>query len=143
VIDQLRSNFDELNRMRAIQSTERGAVSNIGAAAAGSTAGQMVGRAVGTREQALRDQINSSRMQLMSALKKITGKSAQELNSNVELRLNLDAVSNVSQGYEAAMGILDNLEKLYVRGQPAAGKSSTPAAAPATTPNVIDFGSLK
>ena len=138
VIDQLRSNFDELNRMRAIQSTERGAVSNIGAAAAGSTAGQMVGRAVGTREQALRDQINSSRMQLMSALKKITGKSAQELNSNVELRLNLDAVSNVSQGYEAAMGILDNLEKLYVRGQSAAGKSSTPAAAPTGAPKVGD-----
>lgn len=138
VIDQLRSNFDELNRMRAIQSTERGAVSNIGAAAAGSTAGQMVGRAVGTREQALRDQINSSRMQLMSALKKITGKSAQELNSNVELRLNLDTVSNVSQGYEAAMGILDNLEKLYVRGQPAAGKSSTPAAAPTGAPKVGD-----
>jgi hypothetical protein len=131
VLDQLRANFDQLNRLRAIQSTERGAMSNLGAAAAGSTAGQMVGRAVGTREQALRDEINSSRMQLMSALKKITGKSAQELNSNVELRLNLDAVSNVNQGYEAAMGILDNLEALYVRGKPTAGK---PPAAPAAPP---------
>lgn len=144
VLDQLRANFDQLNRLRAIQSTERGAMSNLGAAAAGSTAGQMVGRAIGTREQALRDEINSSRMQLMSALKKITGKSAQELNSNVELRLNLDAVSNVNQGYEAAMGILDNLEALYVRGKPTAGKPpAAPAAPPAPAAGVIDFGSLK
>jgi hypothetical protein len=70
-------------------------------------------------------------MALMSALKKLTGKSASELNSNVELRLNLDAISDPSQSYEAATKILENLKQFYAQ-EPA------PTPSPGGRPGVTD-----
>ena len=95
-------------------------------------------------------------MSLLSALSKLTGKTASQLNSNVELRLNLDAISDPSQSYEAASKILSNLKQLYAQ-EPAAtpapggrpGVTDRMSATPrGTTPdggagNVVDFRSLK
>jgi hypothetical protein len=131
ILDTLQANFDELNRQRAIPSEQRGAVSNVLSSIEASGPGQVAGRAVGAKAQSLRDEIKSSRMALMSALKKITGKSASELNSNVELRLNLDAISDPSQSYEAATKILENLKQFYAQ-EPA------PTPAPGGRPGVTD-----
>ena len=131
ILDTLQANFDELNRQRAIPSEQRGAVSNVLSSIEASGPGQVAGRAVGARAQSLRDEIKSSRMALMSALKKITGKSASELNSNVELRLNLDAISDPSQSYEAATKILENLKQFYAQ-EPA------PTPSPGGRPGVTD-----
>lgn len=155
ILDTLQANFDELNRQRAIPSEQRGAVSNVLSSIEASGPGQVAGRAVGARAQSLRDEIKSSRMALMSALKKLTGKSASELNSNVELRLNLDAISDPSQSYEAATKILENLKQFYAQepaptpspgGRPGVTdrRSSTPrGVAPGESKSVVDFGSLK
>jgi hypothetical protein len=155
ILDNLQANFDELNRQRAISSEQRGVVSNVLSSIEASGPGQVAGRAVGAKAQSLRDEIKSSRMALLSALKKITGKSASELNSNVELRLNLDAISDPSQTYEAATKILENLKQFYAQepaSQPAPGgrpgvtdrRSSTPRGiAPGESKGVVDFGSLK
>jgi hypothetical protein len=131
ILDTLQANFDELNRQRAIPSEQRGAVSNVLSSIEASGPGQVAGRAVGAKAQSLRDEIKSSRMALMSALKKLTGKSASELNSNVELRLNLDAISDPSQSYEAATKILENLKQFYAQ-EPA------PTPAPGGRPGVTD-----
>jgi len=131
ILDTLQANFDELNRQRAIPSEQRGAVSNVLSSIEASGPGQVAGRAVGAKAQSLRDEIKSSRMALMSALKKITGKSASELNSNVELRLNLDAISDPSQSYEAATKILENLKQFYAQ-EPA------PTPSPGGRPGVTD-----
>jgi hypothetical protein len=131
ILDNLQSNFEELNRMRAIPSTERGTISNVMSAVEASGPGQIAGRAAGTKAQTLRDEIKSSRMALLSALSKLTGKTASQLNSNVELRLNLDAISDPSQSYEAAAKILENLKQFYAQ-EPA----STPA--PGGRPGVTD-----
>ncbi len=131
ILDTLQANFDELNRQRAIPSEQRGAVSNVLSSIEASGPGQVAGRAVGARAQSLRDEIKSSRMALMSALKKLTGKSASELNSNVELRLNLDAISDPSQSYEAATKILENLKQFYAQ-EPA------PTPSPGGRPGVTD-----
>lgn len=155
ILDTLQANFDELNRQRAIPSEQRGAVSNVLSSIEASGPGQVASRAVGAKAQSLRDEIKSSRMALMSALKKLTGKSASELNSNVELRLNLDAISDPSQSYEAATKILENLKQFYAQEPaptPAPGgrpgvtdrRSSTPrGVAPGESKGVVDFGSLK
>jgi len=157
ILDNLQANFDELNRQRAISSEQRGVVSNVLSSIEASGPGQVAGRAVGAKAQSLRDEIKSSRMALMSALKKITGKSASELNSNVELRLNLDAISDPSQTYEAATKILENLKQFYAQepaptpspgGRPGvtdrrSSSSTTRGAPPGESKGVVDFGSLK
>lgn len=116
ILDDLRANFDKLNRMRAITSTERGPISNVATALETTGIGQVASRAVGGEAQAIRDEISSSRSMLLSALKKVTGKSASELNSNVELRTFLDSISDPSKSYESAINILENMEKTYLRG---------------------------
>ena len=116
ILDDLRANFDKLNRMRAITSTERGPISNVATALETTGVGQVASRAVGGEAQAIRDEISSSRSMLLSALKKVTGKSASELNSNVELRTFLDSISDPSKSYESAINILENMEKTYLRG---------------------------
>ena len=131
ILDTLQTNFDRLNQMRAIPSEQRGAVSNLLSSTQASDIGQVAGRAVGASAQSVRDEIKSSRMALLSALKKITGKTASELNSNVELRLNLDTISDPSQSYEAAVKILDNLKQFYAQ-EPA------PTPAPGGRPGVTD-----
>jgi hypothetical protein len=155
ILDTLQASFDELNRRRAISSEQRGPLSNLISKAEASDIGQVAGRAVGSEAQTIRDRITASRMALMSALKKMTGKSASELNSNVELRLNLDALSNPGESYQAAIQKIDDLRRFYAQepaSQPAPGgrpgvtdrRSSTPrGVAPGESKGVVDFGSLK
>jgi hypothetical protein len=115
-LDNLRSSFAELDRLRAIPSTERNVVSNLMAAAQSSTAGQMVGRATGTREQVERDVINSARLRLVSSIKNATGMSSKSLDSNVELQTMLRSLSDPSQSVDAALRIIDDIETAYVKG---------------------------
>jgi hypothetical protein len=116
MIDNMRSYYTTLNEAKDIPSTERGGVSNVASWVQGSTAGQLGGRMIGTESQRARTNITNSKLALLNALKQATGKSAQELNSNQELKTNLDALSDVNQGYESAMDTLNNLEDIYIRG---------------------------
>ena len=136
-LDNLRASFQKLDEMRAVPSTERNVLSNIGSATAASGMGQMLGRATGTEAQAERDVINSARLRLVNSIKTATGMSAQQLNSNVELQTMLKSISDPGQSVQAAMRIIDDIEKAYVTGDgtlPKRGGSSsvsgkvTPAA---------------
>jgi len=130
-LDNLRASFQKLDQMRAIPSTERGGVSNIGSAGAASGMGQMLGRAVGTEAQVERDVINSARMRLVNSIKNATGMSAQQLNSNVELQSMLKSISDPGQSVQAAMRIIDDIENAYVKGAgklPKRGEPAAPAA---------------
>ena len=69
----------------------------------------MVGRAAGTPEQSLRNQIQSARLRLLQGIKAATGMSAQELNSNVELQQWLDAVTNPANDVESNRAILNSI----------------------------------
>jgi hypothetical protein len=131
ILDTLQVSFDELNRRRAIPSEQRGAVSNFMSSIEASGPGQVASRAVGAEAQTIRDRITASRMTLLSALSKLTGKTSSQLNSNVELRLNLDALSNPSENYEAAIQKIDDLKRFYAQ-EPA------PTPAPGGRPGVTD-----
>jgi hypothetical protein len=130
-LDNLRASFRTLDEMRAIPSTERNVLSNIGSATAASGMGQMFGRAGGTEAQVERDVINSARMRLVNSIKNATGMSAQQLNSNVELQTMLKSISDPGQSVQAAMRIIDDIENAYVKGDGKLRKSGkvTPAAA--------------
>lgn len=120
-LDNVRAAFDNLNRMRAIPSTGRSALSNIAAGTAASGAGQAIGRLAGTPEQTERDVIAGGRLRLVNAIKNATGMSAQQLNSNVELQTMLKSISDPSQSIETVNRNLDQIEKLYVKGKPSSG----------------------
>jgi len=137
IIEDVRAHYDQLNQAGDIPSTQRGALSNIVSSTQSSALGQFGGRVIGTESQRARENIKSSRLMLLNALKQATGKSAQELNSNVELKTNLDALSDPTQGYEAAIDILNKLEDVYVRGvAPAKARAAAPTPAPVAAPNI-------
>jgi hypothetical protein len=126
-LDNIRIAYDNLNRMRAIPSTGRNVLSNIDAGTAASGVGQTLGRLAGTPEQTERDVIKSGRLRLVNAIKNATGMSAQQLNSNVELKNMLDSVTDPSQSIETVNRILDQIQETYLTG--AAPSMNRPAAA--------------
>ena len=132
-LDNLRSSFDALDKMRAIPSTARGGLSNVTSALAASRVGQLTGQAFATEAQVERDVINSARTRLVNSIKNATGMSAQQLNSNVELQTMLKSISDPGQSYQSALRIIDDIENAYVKGDGTLPKRNRPAvpAAPA------------
>jgi hypothetical protein len=133
-LENLRESFRNLDKMRAIPSTERNVVSNLMSATAASGAGQVLGRAGGTEAQVERDVINSARMRLVNSIKNATGMSAQQLNSNVELQTMLKSISDPGQSVQAALQIIDDIDDAYVKGD---GKMLKRKPAGAGAANVV------
>ncbi len=133
-LDNLRASFQTLDRMRAIPSTERGALSNVASGIAATGVGQKTGQLFGTEAQVERDVINSARSRLVNSIKNATGMSAQQLNSNVELQTMLKSISDPGQSVQAALRIIDDIENAYVKGDGMLPKrGQTPAA---VSPNI-------
>jgi hypothetical protein len=101
-LDNLRASFQTLDQMRAIPSTERGALSNVASGISATGIGQKTGQLFGTEAQVERDVINSARSRLVNSIKNATGMSAQQLNSNVELQTMLKSISDPGQSVQAA-----------------------------------------
>lgn len=131
-LDNLRSAFTELDRLRAIPSTGRGTISNLMSAAQATGVGQALGRAGGTKEQVERDVINSARQRLVASIKNATGMSSKSLDSNMELQTMLRSISDPGQSVEAAMRIIGDIEDAYVKGGGMQKRES--GTAPVTTP---------
>lgn len=121
ILDNLRFAYEELNRQRAIPSTERSAISNILTSIGTSGVGQVASRVAGTEAQTQRDIIASARNQLFAAVKNATGLSAQNLNSNVEFTTWLNSLTDPAKSIEANRKILENMEKFIASN----GKYST------------------
>ena len=128
-LDNLRASFQTLDQMRAIPSTERGALSNVASGIAATGAGQKAGQLFGTEAQVERDVINSARSRLVNSIKNATGMSAQQLNSNVELQTMLKSISDPGQSVQAALRIIDDIENAYVKGDGMLPKRNKPDAA--------------
>jgi hypothetical protein len=137
-LDNLRASFQTLDQMRAIPSTERGALSNVASGVAATGIGQKAGQLFGTEAQVERDVINSARSRLVNSIKNATGMSAQQLNSNVELQTMLKSISDPGQSVQAALRIIDDIENAYVKGDGMLPKRNKPGAAPApaVAPNI-------
>ena len=131
VLDDLRANYQQLDKLRAIPSTERGMVSNLTAAAAASGPGQVASRALGTEAQVHREAIMSSRNMLLNAIKTATGMSAQQLNSNVEFQSWLRALTDPGQPIQAVDKIITQLEDFIAKAQQSPGKMPAREEAPA------------
>ena len=106
----------DLAKMGGMTSTSKGPLANLVTSLQTGTVGQMAGRTFGTKEQAKRDELKSIRLQLLNAIKEATGMSAQQLNSNVELKTYLDSLGSEGMTKEANLAILDNLSRRYLKG---------------------------
>ena len=136
-LDNLRASFEALDKMRAIPSTERNVLSNIGSATAATGVGQVLGRFGGTEAQVERDVINSARTRLVNSIKNATGMSAQQLNSNVELQTMLKSISDPGQSIQAALRIIDDIDNTYVKGTGKLPKRGAPAGGGVDTSNPL------
>jgi hypothetical protein len=125
IIGKMRSAYEQLNKMEAIPSAARGGGANFLDYLAVTRGGREVQKMFGTAPSKYLSQIETLRKQLATAIKNATGMSAQEMNSNVELQLTLDSLSDPTQGIEAALQTMRDLEELY--GLPAA-PAKKPAA---------------
>ena len=131
ILDNLKYAYEELDRQRAIPSTQRGAISNILTSIGTSGVGQVAGRVAGTEAQTQRDIITSARNQLFAAVKNATGLSAQNLNSNVEFTTWLNSLTDPAKSIETNREILANMEKFIGSGGKYSARKDGGQAAPA------------
>jgi hypothetical protein len=121
ILTKIGGYYAELDKLRGVPSTERNVFSNV--AAYSGAAMPFVGRATGSKEQQLRDQITQIRSALVREIKNATNMSAQELNSNVELQLALEAATDPMISIQANAETLRNLSTLYGEGKLADGQN--------------------
>lgn len=124
-LDNMRQHYTTLKELGGMPSSDSGTLSNAMAWTQSSGAGQLGGRIFGTKEQDERNAIKSTRLLLMNAIKNATGMSAQQMNSNVELKTWLDSLGDPTQSYESNMEIIKNIEESFIKG---AGKKPNPVA---------------
>lgn len=130
ILDTLRTAYDTLDIARAVPSEQRNVISNALSYVSGTGIGQIAGRVAGTKEQTQRDIIQSARNNLLNAVKNATGMSAQQLNSNVEFRSWLEALTDPTRTIEANRAIIDNMEKFIASGGTYSTRSRSGQIAP-------------
>ena len=135
-LDNLRFAYGKLNEAKAIPSTERSGISNLSSSTQASDTGQFFGKVFGTTEQSLRDNIQSSNLRLLQSIKNATGMSAQELNSNMELKTWIDSLTNPKTAYETNITNIDNIENFVKKRANRNAESSAPSV-DASAPKVI------
>jgi hypothetical protein len=124
VLNDMRGDYQTLNKLRAIPSTGRPMLDNFGDAISSSFIGRKVQSAAGSQASVALNNIANSKLTLFNALKEATGLSSTQLNSNVELMTYLDSLADPTQGYESAIETIRRLENLY--GAPAPAQRQTP-----------------
>jgi hypothetical protein len=133
VVQQLNTSYDALEKGGGITSTQGGMVGNLMARSAASGVGQALGGALGTENQRQRQEIAQTRPLLMNLIKEATGMSAQQMNSNAEMQLYLQAATDPTLTVEANRSALANLDRLFGLGlavRPDAPKPSPVSANP-------------
>lgn len=126
LVAKISNAYEQLDKAEAIPSEKRGTLENIFDYLATSSGGREIQKMTGSKQSKYLSEITNSRKLLATAIKNATGMSAQEMNSNTELQLMLDALTDPTQGIEAARSTLQTINDLYGVG------AQTPAKSPAS-----------
>jgi hypothetical protein len=126
IVGKMRAAYEKLDELEAITSEKRGGLANFFDYLGSTTGGREIQKMYGSEASKYFTQIATLRKQLATAIKNATGMSAQEMNSNVELQLTLDSLSDPTQGIEAALQTIADIEELYGVPKPVAGQRRTP-----------------
>jgi len=135
-LDVLAGQYNKLNTGEGIPSTQNKWGSNLGAKLGNTGVGQWLGQVAGTENQQARDIISQTRPLLLADIKKATGMTASEMNSNAELQMWLSVATDPSKGYEANAEALKNLENKFGLGRARDGNPFTKIPAASSGPNV-------
>ena len=108
--------YNILNDAKAIPSSERGAMENIFDYVSVSGPGKEIQKAFGTKANDSLSNIANARKLLTSAIAAATGMSSKQMDSNRELQLTLDSLSDPTQGYKAIIDTLMRLDREYGLG---------------------------
>lgn len=110
-LNELRQIYGNLKKMGAMVSPAQAADKNVVARIRASGIGQVLEGAVGTEAQTQRDRIASIRPGLMQSLAKATGMTGKQLDSNADVKLFMQTVTNPASSYEANIAAIDGLER--------------------------------
>lgn len=132
-IDELRNIYGDLKKMGAMVSPAQAADRNVVARIRASGIGQVLEGAVGTKAQTQRDRIASIRPQLMQSLAKATGMTGKQLDSNADVKLFMQTVTDPTKSYEANMEAINGLER-FLKANAKTATPATPAAPAAARP---------
>jgi hypothetical protein len=123
-INDLRSNYEELQAKGGIVDKNAPAASNILAGISSSGLGQAAGNLIGTDNQSTRNKINMARPLLLQSIKNATGMSAKQMDSNAELKLWLATATDPTKDIAANLDALDRIEKTYGGAQQPSNSSN-------------------
>lgn len=126
VLDDIEAKYKQLDSSGAIVNPEKGLFDNLVAKAASSETGQKVSGAIGADEQSIRQSIKNSLPLLMANIKNSTGMSAQQMNSNAELKFYMQAATDPSSDIQSNLNAIKVLRSMF-----GAGGQETPVDKPA------------
>lgn len=105
-----------LNDLGGAVNPENDITQNIGARIASSAIGQGAAGAIGTKAQTIRNSLKNAQPIVLAAIKKATGLTGTELNSNVELQFWMGQMGDDSQDIFTRLSALDALDRTYGSG---------------------------
>jgi hypothetical protein len=139
LVSDMIDEYTALNNAKAIGSTERGIGENIFDYLSTGAVGKEVQKAFGTKASASLSNIESIRKLLTTAIKNATNMSQKEMDSNTELQLTLNSLSDATQGYEAVVRILKRIDREYGLGGAGAGAPTTGGSQGKGKPSLDSF----
>jgi hypothetical protein len=116
IISDMIKEYNTLNDAKAIPSSERGAMANIFDYVSTGAVGKEIQKAFGTKANDSLSNITNARKLLTAAIAAATGMSSKQMDSNRELQLTLDSLSDPTQGYKSAIDTLMRIDREYGLG---------------------------
>jgi hypothetical protein len=129
IIGGLASKYNELATTGGMTSTKKGTMENIGSYLANTALGQEAGKMTATQEQSLRNEIRAQSPVLLQGIKKATGMTAKEMDSNADVKRWMEAMGSTTFDVQSTLGILKSLNAQF-------GSGNEIPAAPAKTGNI-------
>ncbi len=129
IIGGLASKYNELATTGGMTSTKKGTMENIGSYLANTALGQEAGKMTATQEQSLRNEIRAQSPVLLQSIKKATGMTAKEMDSNADVKRWMEAMGSTTFDVQSTLGILKSLNAQF-------GSGNEIPAAPAKTGNI-------
>lgn len=142
LLGNLQENYETLRKGGATVDTKQNWLQNLKARTGSSAVGQMVGGAIGSPEQEIRDKIQMAKPLLINEIRAATGMSAKAMDSNAELQFYLQAATDPTRNIEANLQAIKYLDSAYGGGRlsarvglPGQGTSTVAPSVPPQMPS--------
>ncbi len=117
LLDEVTSDYQELSRLGAIRDASKSPGSNVSNYLASTPLGQEFGKIIGSKEQAVRDKINQAVPLLIQDFKNATGMTAQQMNSDKDVKLLQEGIGNASVDISVALSTMRRLKERMGTGE--------------------------